>query len=180
MSELKFGASFQLGCSQFGPLGAYPKDPTYVVLGSESGSTTPVYQVWRLIQATTTAKEDKWIPVKPATTDPVKYGDTFFLYNVSAAVELYVSDDKTKSGFDGADGYFGFTKVDDACVFSFGGHPEGGTVQFGDSGLKLNVIYAPWGATNKKLTVYPFNNWDYLVWDSPKYAEPEFSIDRVS
>lgn len=177
MSELKFGSSFEIGCEQFGKLGAYPKDPTYVVLGSESGSTVPVYQIWRLDCAKWDNKHKKYV-VDTSVTETVRYEQSFFLYNVSKAVENYVSDDKTSSGFDGADGYFGFTAASDACVFQLKGKAANTPVQFGDNEITLYVEHAPWKAKGKTLTVYPFNNWNYLVWDSPDKAKPTFSIDE--
>ncbi len=179
MAGLNFGTTIQLGNGDFGRLGAYPKDPTYVVLGSESGSTVAVYQNWRLDYAKKNHETDQF-ELDTSYKGPVKYGQGFFLYNVSANVSLWMSDDKTSSGFDGQDGYFGFTKIPRACVCTLSGQPEGTPVNFGDTEVTLNVHFSRWHAQGKTLTVYPKNNWNYLVWDEPEYANAQFSIDTSS
>ncbi len=172
MAEISYGDEVTLnntteveGRGSTGLLGIYDKGVKYLVTGKGNdpkghpkvGTDT----TWQIMESTTASG-----------TGAIKYGDPFVLKNVTQ--KLWVSDDKRSECFDGADGYFGLAK--DTCANTYQFLGKSGTVNDGDSEIILVCASEKWNCVGKTLTLYAFNEAVYLVWDSPNYPAPKFTI----
>lgn len=173
--QIKDGDNVIISDSNYGAMGIYDKSTLYIVFGGvikgkTRNATGTTWQI-RTDQTTVTGK-------------PIPYGKEFFLYNVDH--KKWMTDDKRSGGFDGADGYFGLS-FNDAGGNEFAANQyrfvkengETGYVVNGDTDLRIECASEKWKCRGEKLTVYPFNEANYLVWDSPDYTQPRLTISRI-
>ncbi len=170
LKPVNYGDIIQLEDSQKGLLGVYHKGSIYLVVGKgskpKSYAEVGDHTKWQIMKSTSSPG-----------SGPLKYENSFYLKN--ADFNKWLSDDKRSGCFDGADGYFGLaTKASCANAFKFTG--RSGFIQVGDNNLTLACATEKWKCLGKPLTIYPFNEAHYLVWDSQKYPQPSFKIKRSS
>ncbi len=154
-------------------LGIYNKDPFYVVVGNITDEL-PVASAFEF-------RLDP--PPGKCNGDVINYGDGFYLYNTT--FDRYVTDDKTREGFNGYEGYFGLvykSKIGTANANQYCLKGGNGPIPCDASGLKLSCASEQWKCKGKMLKAFPINEGMYLRWDrsdSDDFVSPTFTLKNV-
>ncbi len=140
------------------------QNPKYATVGAHS--------LWRIVDTTSSPQSG------PDRNKPLTYGKPFYLMNADLGPRRWLSDDKQRPCFNGADGYFGLAR-EGRCANQYKFTGGQGHILNGASGLTMVCASQAWKCQGKPITIYPKNEANYLVWDESSYPKNCLRITKA-